>query len=154
MALKAVCVLKGTGDATGTVFFEQGSDSAPVHVTGQISGLTPGEHGFHVHVFGDNTNGCISAGPHFNPHNKTHGGPKDEVRHVGDLGNVTAGDDGVAKIDIKDRMLTLTGPQSIIGRTMVIHEKADDLGKGGNDESLKTGNAGGRLACGVIGITQ
>uniref|UniRef100_A0A0X8ZP29 Superoxide dismutase [Cu-Zn] n=1 Tax=Anguilla marmorata TaxID=7939 RepID=A0A0X8ZP29_ANGMA len=154
MALKAVCVLKGTGDVIGTVFFEQGSDSAPVQVTGQISGLTPGEHGFHVHVFGDNTNGCISAGPHFNPHNKTHGGPKDEVRHVGDLGNVTAGDDGVAKIDIKDRMLTLTGPQSIIGRTMVIHEKADDLGKGGNDESLKTGNAGGRLACGVIGITQ
>ncbi|XP_064208699.1 superoxide dismutase [Cu-Zn] [Anguilla rostrata] len=154
MALKAVCVLKGTGDVTGTVFFEQGSDSAPVQVTGQITGLTPGEHGFHVHVYGDNTNGCISAGPHFNPHNKTHGGPKDEVRHVGDLGNVTAGDDGVAKIDIKDRMLTLTGPQSIIGRTMVIHEKADDLGKGGNEESLKTGNAGGRLACGVIGITQ
>ncbi|KAG5844621.1 hypothetical protein ANANG_G00164440 [Anguilla anguilla] len=154
MALKAVCVLKGTGDVTGTVFFEQGSDSAPVQVTGQITGLTPGEHGFHVHVYGDNTNGCISAGPHFNPHNKTHGGPKDEVRHVGDLGNVTAGDDGVAKIDIKDRMLTLTGPQSIIGRTMVIHEKADDLGKGGNEESLKTGNAGARLACGVIGITQ
>ncbi|XP_035289791.1 superoxide dismutase [Cu-Zn] [Anguilla anguilla] len=154
MALKAVCVLKGTGDVTGTVFFEQGSDSAPVQVTGQITGLTPGEHGFHVHVYGDNTNGCISAGPHFNPHNKTHGGPKDEVRHVGDLGNVTAGGDGVAKIDIKDRMLTLTGPQSIIGRTMVIHEKADDLGKGGNEESLKTGNAGARLACGVIGITQ
>ncbi|XP_061103791.1 superoxide dismutase [Cu-Zn] [Conger conger] len=154
MALKAVCVLKGTGEVTGNVFFEQGADVDPVKLTGKISGLTPGEHGFHVHVFGDNTNGCISAGPHFNPHGKTHGGPTDEIRHVGDLGNVTADADGVANITIVDKMLTLTGPLSIIGRTMVIHEKVDDLGKGGNDESLKTGNAGSRLACGVIGITQ
>ncbi|KAI1903389.1 hypothetical protein AGOR_G00026680 [Albula goreensis] len=154
MAMKAVCVLKGTGEVTGAVYFEQESNSAPVKVTGEIKGLTPGDHGFHVHAFGDNTNGCISAGPHFNPHKKTHGGPNDEVRHVGDLGNVTAGADSVAKINIVDKMLTLNGPLSIIGRTMVIHEKADDLGKGGNDESLNTGNAGSRLACGVIGITQ
>ncbi|XP_071395846.1 superoxide dismutase [Cu-Zn] [Centroberyx affinis] len=154
MVLKAVCVLKGAGDVTGTVFFEQESGSDPVKLTGEIAGLAPGEHGFHVHAFGDNTNGCTSAGPHFNPHNKPHAGPKDEDRHVGDLGNVTAGADNVAKIKITDKMLTLTGPLSIVGRTMVIHEKADDLGKGGNDESLKTGNAGARLACGVIGITQ
>ncbi|XP_062342337.1 superoxide dismutase [Cu-Zn] [Osmerus eperlanus] len=154
MVLKAVCVLKGTGEVTGTVFFEQEGDNGPVKLTGEISGLTPGEHGFHVHAFGDNTNGCISAGPHFNPHSKTHGGPTDDVRHVGDLGNVTAGQDNVAKISIQDKHLTLNGVHSIIGRTMVIHEKADDLGKGGNEESLKTGNAGGRLACGVIGITQ
>ncbi|CAG5873350.1 unnamed protein product [Menidia menidia] len=175
MVLKAVCVLKGAGETSGTVYFEQESDSgpsdhvpqatrksftplcsdsAPVKLTGEIKGLTPGEHGFHVHAFGDNTNGCVSAGPHYNPHNKTHAGPNDEVRHVGDLGNVTAGADNVAKINITDKLLTLAGQYSIIGRTMVIHEKADDLGKGGNDESLKTGNAGGRLACGVIGITQ
>ncbi|CAL8364052.1 unnamed protein product [Lota lota] len=153
MVLKAVCVLKGTGDVNGTVYFEQESDSAPVKLSGQISGLTAGEHGFHVHAFGDNTNGCVSAGPHFNPHGKDHAGPTDVDRHVGDLGNVTAGADNIAKIDITDKMLTLNGPLSIIGRTMVIHEKADDLGKGGNEESLKTGNAGARLACGVIGIT-
>ncbi|XP_061902750.1 superoxide dismutase [Cu-Zn] [Entelurus aequoreus] len=154
MPLKAVCVLKGAGDTSGTVFFEQDNDSSPVKLTGEIKGLTPGEHGFHVHAYGDNTNGCVSAGPHFNPHDKTHAGPKDTVRHVGDLGNVTAGPDNVAKINIADNVISLAGQYSIIGRTMVIHEKADDLGKGGNEESLKTGNAGSRLACGVIGITQ
>ncbi|TSX58283.1 Superoxide dismutase [Cu-Zn] [Bagarius yarrelli] len=153
MSTKAVCVLKGTGEVTGTVYFEQDGDTL-VKVTGQITGLTPGLHGFHVHAFGDNTNGCISAGPHFNPHNKTHGGPDDEIRHVGDLGNVTANSNGIADISIVDKLISLTGPLSIIGRTMVIHETVDDLGKGGNEESLKTGNAGGRLACGVIGITQ
>ncbi|MGH0139401.1 UNVERIFIED_CONTAM: hypothetical protein FKN15_069287 [Acipenser sinensis] len=154
MVLKAVCVLKGTGDVCGTVYFVQEKETGPVKLTGQITGLTPGEHGFHVHAFGDNTNGCVSAGPHFNPLGKTHGAPQDEIRHIGDLGNVIAGDDKVAIINIEDKLITLSGPYSIIGRTMVIHEKADDLGKGGNDESLVTGNAGGRLACGVIGIAQ
>ena len=75
-------------------------------------------------------------------------------RHVGDLGNVTAGDDGKAPIDIKDKQVTLTGPLSVIGRTMVIHADVDDLGKGGHELSSTTGNAGGRLACGVIGICK
>uniref|UniRef100_A0A671PAQ0 Superoxide dismutase [Cu-Zn] n=1 Tax=Sinocyclocheilus anshuiensis TaxID=1608454 RepID=A0A671PAQ0_9TELE len=152
MAMKAVCVLKGTGEVTGTVYFEQ-NPVKYLHLS-EITGLTPGKHGFHVHAFGDNTNGCISAGPHFNPYGKNHGGPTDSDRHVGDLGNVIADDNGVAKIGIEDKSATLLGQHSIIGRTMVIHEKEDDLGKGGSEESLKTGNAGGRLACGIIGITQ
>lgn len=94
-----------------------------------------------MHVYGDLTNGCASAGPHFNPMNKTHGGPKvfiinktnktiekDEVRHVGDLGNVMAGADTVAKVDFSDNLVSLFGPHSVIGRTMVVHALEDDLG--------------------------
>ncbi|XP_063298978.1 superoxide dismutase [Cu-Zn] [Pelobates fuscus] len=150
--VKAVCVMKGTGEVQGVVHFHQEGDGL-VTVTGTITGLTDGKHGFHIHAYGDNTNGCISAGPHFNPGNKTHGAPEDTVRHVGDLGNITSAN-GEAKFEFTDSVISLHGDHDIIGRTVVVHEKEDDLGKGGNDESLVTGNAGGRLACGVIGRAQ
>src|SRR5262245_37379469 len=89
-----------------------------------------GKHGFHVHEFGDNTNGCVSAGAHFNPFGKHHGGPSDEDRHVGDLGNVIAGADGSVNATLTDAQVTLTGDNSVVGRTMVIHAAEDDLGKG------------------------
>jgi len=149
---KAVCVLKGDG-VLGTIWFTQ-EGTGPVSVSGQISGLKAGLHGFHVHEFGDTTDGCTSAGPHFNPHGKTHGGPTDAERHAGDLGNVTAGGDGVAKVDAKDSNISLSGPTSIVGRTMVVHADPDDLGKGGHELSKTTGNAGARVACGVIGLAK
>ncbi|EFA02790.1 superoxide dismutase [Cu-Zn] [Tribolium castaneum] len=152
MPTKAVCVLNG--EVKGTIFFTQENGKAPVQVTGEVSGLKKGLHGFHIHEFGDNTNGCISAGAHFNPHGKDHGGPTHDVRHVGDLGNIEAGGDGVAKVGITDKFISLEGEHSIIGRTLVVHADPDDLGQGGHELSKTTGNAGARLACGVVGITK
>ena len=89
---------------------------------------------------------------HFNPHGATHGAPDAKVRHAGDLGNIQAGDNGVAVVDIVDHLIPIHGPHTIVGRAIVVHEKVDDLGKGGNDESLKTGNAGARVACGIVAL--
>ena len=89
-----------------------------------------------------------------NPHSKTHGGPHDENRHVGDLGNIETDAQGNSKGSVDDKFIKLIGPESVIGRTVVVHAGTDDLGKGGNEESLKTGNAGPRPACGVIGISS
>lgn len=110
-----------------------------------MTGLTPGLHGFHVHEFGDNTNGCMSAGPHFNPKNLEHGGPNAAIRHVGDLGNIEADASGVAKVNITDKQVTLVGDNTVIGRTLVVHADQDDLGEGGHELSKTTGNAGARL---------
>ncbi|XP_051120739.1 superoxide dismutase [Cu-Zn], chloroplastic [Andrographis paniculata] len=151
-AKKAVAVLKGTSDVEGVVTLTQDGDG-PTTVSVRVTGLTPGKHGFHLHEFGDTTNGCISTGPHFNPNGLTHGAPEDEVRHAGDLGNIVANADGVAEATIVDSQIPLSGPNSVVGRAFVVHELEDDLGKGGHELSLSTGNAGGRLACGVVGLT-
>ncbi|KAJ7947890.1 Superoxide dismutase [Cu-Zn] [Quillaja saponaria] len=149
---KAVAVLKGNSAVEGVVTLTQ-EDDGPTKVNVRVTGLTPGPHGFHLHEFGDTTNGCISTGPHFNPNNLTHGAPEDEVRHAGDLGNIVANADGVAEATIVDKQIPLSGPNAVVGRAFVVHELEDDLGKGGHELSLSTGNAGGRLACGVVGLT-
>ncbi|KAJ3693063.1 hypothetical protein LUZ60_012158 [Juncus effusus] len=151
-AKKAVAVLKGTSEVEGVVTLVQEEDG-PTTVSVKITGLTPGLHGFHLHEFGDTTNGCISTGPHFNPNGLTHGAPQDEIRHAGDLGNVVANSEGVAEATIVDNQIPLSGTNSVVGRAFVVHELEDDLGKGGHELSLSTGNAGGRLACGVVGLT-
>jgi len=148
---KAVAVLGNSNGVNGTVHFTQ-EGNGPTTVTGTFTGLNPGLHGFHVHALGDTTNGCMSTGPHFNPAGKEHGAPEDENRHAGDLGNITVGEDGTVNFTIVDDQIPLSGPNSIIGRAVVVHADPDDLGKGGHELSKSTGNAGGRLACGIIGL--
>lgn len=86
------------------------------------------------------------------PPQYNHGGRDAEVRHVGDLGNILADNSGLASDTFSDQLISLMGPNSIIGRAVVAHAFADDYGQGGDLESTKTGNAGARLACGVIGL--
>ncbi|XP_076358639.1 superoxide dismutase [Cu-Zn]-like [Tachypleus tridentatus] len=152
-SVKAVAVLTGER-VKGIITFTQENVGCPVLVTGEITGLSKGLHGFHVHEFGDLTNGCTSAGGHFNPFEQDHGAPRDRFRHVGDLGNVVAGNYGVARIYLSDPFLTMSGPLSILGRAIVVHAGEDDLGRGGHPLSKKSGNSGARVACGVIGLAK
>ncbi|XP_059314742.1 superoxide dismutase [Cu-Zn], chloroplastic [Lycium ferocissimum] len=149
---KAVALLKGNSNVEGVVTLSQ-DDDGPTTVKVRLTGLTPGLHGFHLHEYGDTTNWCMSTGAHFNPNKLTHGAPGDEIRHAGDLGNIVANADGVAEATLVDNQIPLSGPNSVVGRALVVHELEDDLGKGGHELSLTTGNAGGRLACGVVGLT-
>lgn len=114
--LISVAVLRGDSKVAGTVTFEQASESTPTTVSWNVSGHDANaERGFHIHQFGDNTNGCTSAGPHFNPFGKTHGAPEDEVRHVGDLGNFKTDAEGNAVGSKQDKLVKLIGAESILG---------------------------------------
>uniref|UniRef100_A0A1C8FST5 Superoxide dismutase [Cu-Zn] n=1 Tax=Botryllus schlosseri TaxID=30301 RepID=A0A1C8FST5_BOTSH len=146
--MSAVCNLEG--DVSGTIrFVQEGTDCV---ITGTVQGLTPGNHGFHIHEFGDRTEGCTSTGGHWNPTKVDHAGPDDNPRHFGDLGNITADANGKAEVNITDKLVTLHGEYSVIGRAVVVHAGEDDLGLGGFPDSKTTGHAGGRVACGVIGF--
>ena len=149
-----ICVLTNTlKKIEGTVeFFQEEKEDVKIKVN--ISGLTPGKHGFHIHNKGDLTEGCKSLCSHYNPFNKVHGGLNSKEKHVGDLGNIIADDNGIVKQIIIGEDIELNGPISVIGRSVIVHQDEDDLGLGGNEESLKTGNAGKRIACGVIGISE
>ena len=120
-----------------------------MHVTVHVTGLAPGTHGFHIHEFGDcSAPDATSAGGHFNPGGDPHAGPKDAQHHAGDMGNIEANADGVADLDYNDPRLAFEGSSSVLGRAVIVHEKADDL------KTQPTGNAGGRQACGVIGVSK
>nr|AYG96712.1 CuZn superoxide dismutase 2 [Flammulina velutipes] len=151
---KAVVYVSGPSSVNGTIIFEQTSAFHSLRISVDIIGLDANaSRGIHVHEFGNLTAGCASAGGHFNPYNKTHGAPTDSKssRHVGDLGNLQTDAEGNAKFTTKDKLMSLWGETDILGRALVIHAGTDDLGKGGVPDSLTTGNAGARSACGVIG---
>ncbi|KAL6254179.1 hypothetical protein P5V15_014802 [Pogonomyrmex californicus] len=151
--LSAVSMLGGNsgysvGNAIkGVVRFAETSEGCIID--GTIDGLSPGEHGIHIHECGDISNGCDSVGGHFNPNNSPHGSPEDDLsnRHVGDLGNILTDTTGRATFRKIDKFLKIS---DIIGRSLIVTKNPDDFGKGDNPESKINGNSGSRLACGII----
>lgn len=147
---QAIAVLHPTegNKTTGWVRFEQAGTK--VKVTAEVSGLEPNsEHGIHIHEYGD----CSSldgkcAGGHYNPDGNDHALPSTARRHAGDLGNLKANAKGVAKYELTVDNISVDGSKNpIIGRGIIVHAKKDDGGQ-------PTGNAGARLACGVIGYAM
>jgi Cu-Zn family superoxide dismutase len=146
---QAVTVLHPTQGNTveGKVTFTQ--DAGGVKVKAHITGLSAGKHGFHIHEFGDcSAPDGASAGGHFNPSGDPHAAPTDAKRHAGDMGNIEANKDGVADLEYVDAKASLDGPGSILGRGVIVHANPDDF------KTQPTGNAGGRVACGVIGVAK
>jgi Cu-Zn family superoxide dismutase len=148
--LKAVAVLHPTtaSKVGGTVTFTEVADGVQVHA--DLTGLASGKHGFHVHEFGDcSAPDAASAGAHFNPTSEPHAGPDDTARHVGDMGNVEADTSGKATLEYVDHNISLAKDNnSVIGRSVIVHAKQDDL------KTQPSGDSGARVACGVIGIAK
>lgn len=144
--LVAVAQLQPRADLsfTGSVTFTQVGDT--VSIAAHVEGVTPGKHGIHLHELGDcSAEDFTSTGGHFNPTDAPHGAPSDRVRHAGDFGNIEVGEDGVGHLELTSDMITVAdGPNSVVGRAVILHEVEDDL------ESQPTGAAGGRIACGVV----
>ncbi len=109
------------------------------------------EVGFHIHELADLRGRCESLGPHYNPFNNQHGDLNGSNSHLGDLGNIVINENGECNLVIMVKFLPLNGLCSVIGRSMIIHSGKDDLGKGNNEESKKSGNSGCRISCGIIG---
>nr|WBY51143.1 putative extracellular copper/zinc superoxide dismutase [Holotrichia parallela] len=135
------------GDIT---FIQMQSPAGAVFIRGNVTGLSPGKHGIHIHESGDTRMGCENLGGHFNPYYLPHGGPTSPIRHLGDLGNIRGEDDETAKFDLIDPLMSLVGPRSVVGRTLVITSEEDDLGLYGTPESMTTGSTGKPLACAII----
>ncbi|HZP85406.1 MAG TPA: superoxide dismutase family protein [Burkholderiales bacterium] len=128
---------------SGKVDFTQTQNG--VLVEARVTGLTPGRHGFHIHERGNCTGDAAGAGAHFNPLAAAHGALIDGARHAGDLGNLDADASGVATYRAEVTGISLgTGEDSIIGRAVIVHERADDL------TTQPAGNAGARQACGLV----
>lgn len=146
---KAVCVLSPTKghDVRGIITFTETPEG--VKIDAEVFNLTPGKHGFHVHEFGDlSAEDGMATGGHYNPDHVDHAGPDSEHRHAGDLGNLEADATGYAKYTRLDKELQMNGGESVVGRSIIVHVGEDDL------KSQPTGNAGARVAQGVIGIAK
>jgi Cu-Zn family superoxide dismutase len=151
------CIATFNDKIKGTVRFHQCSPGNKTLVLFDLKGLHANAiNACHIHEYGDLTNGCMSLGAHLNLTNKDHGSILININnsHTGDLiNNIHSDKNGKFKYIYEDPRINLFGDveESIIGCSVVIHELKDDLGLGNNAESKKTGNAGGRMTCAIIG---
>jgi Cu-Zn family superoxide dismutase len=149
--VKAIAVLHSTSgsNVSGMVTFTQ--EGRRVKVVADVQGLPPNSsHGFHIHEFGDcSAPDAASAGGHYNPEGHMHAGPETARRHAGDLGNLETDASGRARKEMMLENISL-GPSgnNVLGRAVIVHAKKDDL------KTQPTGDAGGRVACGVIGVAK
>lgn len=147
-ALIGKAVLTPTSGSKVQGWLKFSATGSSLRVTGEVNGLTPGTHGFHVHEFGDcaSADGSSAGGHYAAVTSQKHGSPTMPGHHTGDMGNITADANGVAKIDA-----TFTVPggvATILGRGLIVHEKGDDM------KTQPSGASGNRLACGVIGVAK
>ncbi|XP_013778875.1 uncharacterized protein LOC106463399 [Limulus polyphemus] len=125
------------------------------HEDGHHPGANSHQHGFHVHSKGDLSDGCQSTGPLFNPTDEQHGGPSSPVRHVGGFGNIACDQFGVTNTILTNSAVSLIGPNSIVGKALVIHANPHDFGNSpDNPANLVNGNSGTRLSCCIIEKTE
>ena len=126
-------------------------EAGGLRLSGRLNGLTAGAtHAFHIHETGDCSDPAAeSAGPHFNPSGDPHGNRDAGPHHAGDMPNVVADATGGAQVDqlLADLELGSNGPRDVLGRALILHAQADDY------TTQPSGNAGSRIACGVIGRT-
>lgn len=142
----AVAVVHPVGDSgvMGTVYFKATEEGVAVKAT--LNGLVAGNHGFHIHQYGDCTApDGTSAGGHFNPGGNQHNSPDADDRHMGDMGNIMADSNGFASLEYVDSTIRM---DQILGRGIIVHAGEDDL------SSQPSGAAGPRVACGVIGVQK
>lgn len=143
----------------GYVLFKQLNNKSPIQIIGNLrgfkyylSGGNNSQHGMHIHMSGDLRKGCESLCQHYNPHNNKHGGLDDLESHAGDLGNITVDNKGRAYFNISTNKISSLN--QILGRSLIIHNDKDDLGKGTYEDSATTGHSGKRIACAIIGISE
>jgi Cu-Zn family superoxide dismutase len=153
LAASARAALSAVGDSGvgGELAFDV--DDGGVRVTGTLTGLEPGStHGFHLHEVGDcSAADASSAGGHFNPTQQPHGDRQaGGAHHAGDIPNQVAGDDGQARVDqrLADLEIGSGGDRDIVGKSVIVHAKADDY------RTQPSGDSGDRLACGVIELAN
>ncbi|MEY4640169.1 MAG: hypothetical protein RLZZ227_163 [Pseudomonadota bacterium] len=145
MATAIIQPTRGNRVSGVVVFIQESEGDERIRVVGKLVGIPEGQHGIHLHEFGDCTApDAASAGEHYNPDGTMHGAPDAAVRHVGDFGNLGAAADATASFDFYDEKIALTGTNSVVNKAFIVHAGADDL------TTQPSGDAGDRIACGIV----